>query len=525
MCRPIRSIVCGNNASKKVCLCVGVLVFLFCQNLIAQNETLKESQRAVVVFGFQPHVVGPFVNMTPYVQPLPREFFDGLTYHDIADVRGSINFPEKLSILLDRNAGDDWPSEFRFYLRFHDMDKAQRLEENLRVVRRLVATSDTKGRPVFRFRKGSGPQNVSIVRIGKASFEFIHDNYQNQRRDELGSRVLREEDHRLSGNHVGIDVAARPRFFAELIEFVKESRPEWVPLVAWFKDAELLTASLRIQQREALTIRATGRDVEAAKRLKVFIEKFIVDSKKATDQYLKRIRMSSRFTQPLVDAFDVWKPSLNGTIIELSIEKPKNLSSIVTMVGASLYHQRKNELRQQRMESLAAAVVNYNKRYNRLPFNVGRIKGQNNDLGWRVRLLPFVKEFGVFEKADLSKSHSEKPNSELSPDMPSVFGADDYVIEWVDSGVEIQSLDDISDGPSNTIMFIEYRSKNSWKKNEGVSIDQAVLSIRHWAPHEKVWVGFYDGTTRKLSHKNHKPVLEALMTPRGNEKVKLEELK
>jgi hypothetical protein len=189
-------------------------------------------------------------------------------------------------------------------------------------------------------------------------------------------------------------------------------------------------------------------------------------------------------------------------------------------------------------------------------------------LSWRVAILPYLSEKGLFDKFHLDEPWDGPHNRQLLDEMPAVyacpgnyhshpslttyraftgqgaffeppFDAKFAPIWWTDpdgtkhyqteppNGLSIASF---TDGTSNTLMVVEAKYAVPWTLPEGLSIeigpsagDDPLLGAG--APHRQGFSAlFVDGAVRVIKRTISPNVLRALITRRGDEVVDLNAL-
>ena len=102
------------------------------------------------------------------------------------------------------------------------------------------------------------------------------------------------------------------------------------------------------------------------------------------------------------------------------------------------------------------AILNYESANQRFPFDVTDLEGQNNDLSWRVRVLPYLEQSKLYEQMDLSAGPTDEANSKFADKMPKILGSGGKLSKMIRIESDVNGFGGITDGSSNTIMLIEY---------------------------------------------------------------------
>ncbi|MDR1382845.1 MAG: DUF1559 domain-containing protein [Planctomycetaceae bacterium] len=154
---------------------------------------------------------------------------------------------------------------------------------------------------------------------------------------------------------------------------------------------------------------------------------------------------------------------------------------------------------------------------------------------WRVLLLPYLGEEKLYKKIRLDEPWDSEYNRQFHNQMPSVFRCPScrhgnpnsdttYVMIFGDNtigqtdGIGV-SWSDITDGSSNTIMFIEQDTPVCWMSpdDEGSSVDWSSIKS-HGNGFNTAWC---DGSARFISQPVDEEMIQAALTINGGEDVNL----
>lgn len=193
------------------------------------------------------------------------------------------------------------------------------------------------------------------------------------------------------------------------------------------------------------------------------------------------------------------------------------------------------------MEQLGLAMHNFHSAKNRFPGYDDPAHPEYKPTSWRVQLLPYLSSNGVFEQYDRTQEWDSPMNIMLKntphqryrcPSNASVGSTDtDYLTIVGPNGVFMQkghtSLNDISDGTSNTFMIVE--SNNSgvhWMEPRDLAVkDAQIVSVNSLGQGMKshhpgvVNVTFCDGSVQSVSEGIDPQLLQDLTTRNGGEDV------
>src|SRR5947209_411515 len=131
------------------------------------------------------------------------------------------------------------------------------------------------------------------------------------------------------------------------------------------------------------------------------------------------------------------------------------------------------------------AMHNYHETYRRFP--PAAVCGLDGKplLSWRVVLLPFLEEGGLYDQFHLDEPWDSPHNIELLPKMPIIYGpyrntptkdGMTYFQAFVGPGAAFEgttglTFADFKDGTSNTFMIVEAWERVPWTKPEDLIFD------------------------------------------------------
>jgi len=155
-------------------------------------------------------------------------------------------------------------------------------------------------------------------------------------------------------------------------------------------------------------------------------------------------------------------------------------------------------------------------------------------LSWRVHLLRYYRAFDIFEKFDFYESAESETNKPLFAKTPSQYlspqqspddGQTRYARLFGPEAVPFNQkfrLNDIKDGPANTIMIVELPPAKaiSWGSTTDILFDPAKpLDGIGEIPAEGLLVVMYDGEVRVIKPEITPTDFKALVTPAGGKSV------
>lgn len=158
-------------------------------------------------------------------------------------------------------------------------------------------------------------------------------------------------------------------------------------------------------------------------------------------------------------------------------------------------------------------------------------------LSWRVRLLPYLEEENLSKRFRLDEPWDSDHNKKFIPLMPKVYAlpsdearaegktyyqavvGDDTI--WPRRPVGLW-LNRITDGTSNTVLFVEAATPVIWTKPDDVVYDAAKPLPKFGRnPALPFTVAFADGSVRSIPRTMPEPAVRAILTAAGGEVIDL----
>ncbi len=203
----------------------------------------------------------------------------------------------------------------------------------------------------------------------------------------------------------------------------------------------------------------------------------------ATLAYARRVA-GSYFSQiaPKVSGTDV---VIEANLIDSSmVGGPVAIALLLPAVQqareAARRTQDKNSLKQ-----IGLALHNYHDTFNAFPARANYDESGNSLLSWRVHLLPYLEQNELYEQFHLDEPWDSEHNLTLVQMMPEVYQSKSFndlektIFLTADGagtmmeGTEGISIEDVTDGTSNTIFVLEVNPENAviWTKPEDLPFD------------------------------------------------------
>lgn len=187
------------------------------------------------------------------------------------------------------------------------------------------------------------------------------------------------------------------------------------------------------------------------------------------------------------------------------------------------------------MKLIGLAMHNYYSTNGHLPAAAVTAPGSKFPHSWRVAVLPFVEESGLYQEYNLNEPWDSPTNLKVLAKMPAVFrhpeenpdstSASYFVVtgpETLFPGDQGSTFDQVTDGTSNTLMIVEARRPVPWTQPADVPF---VNDPKTPPPAPGGYTpggfnaGFADGSVRFIRSTIKPVVLRALLTRAGGEVV------
>jgi prepilin-type processing-associated H-X9-DG protein len=218
---------------------------------------------------------------------------------------------------------------------------------------------------------------------------------------------------------------------------------------------------------------------------------------------------------------------------------PATVAAMIALVIPALRREREAARRDQctmNLRRIAAAMHNYHSANNAFPGPAICDEKGNPLLSWRVAILPWLGEQGLYSKFKLVEPWDSPHNKALLKEMPPVylcpsrtrfeaFTTNYRVVAGPGALFEEDqdvAIADVTDGTSNTLMIIEAKEAVPWTKPESLPFDPKAAASRHGAgsPHAGGFNAcFADGAVRFLKNTIDVKVFRALVTRNGGEAI------
>jgi hypothetical protein len=258
-------------------------------------------------------------------------------------------------------------------------------------------------------------------------------------------------------------------------------------------------------------------DADSAKELhRAVTDVFTVLAKMPADS---EVRKNIPNLEAVVKTF---MPNLKDDRLTVEVDD----KTLTTVIQPALVKVRESASRIQssnNLKQLVIAMHSYHDTHGRFPAAYTTDKDGKPLLSWRVHILPYIEQEALYKEFHLDEPWDSEHNKKLIPKMPRTYlssrklpeaGLTTYLAPVGDAtvfpGKDAIKITDITDGTSNTVMFLDADDEHAviWTKPDDLKVDpkkpEAGLSTRHG---EGYLFAFADGSVRFVSTKIEKKSL------------------
>ncbi len=485
---------------------------------------LNENQKAVISFDLRMEKMmagsaAAGADIQPVSElPLEGDILDGLYVSDLKRIFGATSLPGDIAQIMQMGPDSELPMEFFFRIQFMDSAACDLLENNI-INAEGTRTKELGGKTFLQPPAGDGPDNMVGHRIDETTFEIGTVNYCLQPDRTFFSDRLKTTWKQVPDDafRLAVDLETRADLIQEALAMGKQGAPPQIgPFLDLVDNFNSLVISADLEQANLLTLVINGVDEDQAEELRSGLDSLLGMAKMAGQMQLGQISKDMPEVGTVAkNVLAALNAKREGLVVTVTIPKPEGFAQAITELQRVSQTQAKDAQRMNNFRQVALAFHNYADAYRNFPFDVAGRDGQNNDLSWRARVLPFMEENEMYDQMDMSKGPNEAPNAQFANQMPKLFGADgaNSTISWIKPPQPVDGFPSITDGASNTIMLLENPAGQPWLENNFLTVDEAVELVSGLKDGEELIAALYDGSTRKLTSGIDQDTLKNLFDP------------
>ena len=437
-------------------------------------------------------------------------------------VVGGASAPASLAEFEDMERGSELPFEFFLQLHFADEASAKQAFAEIERKSRIV---EVEGKKFFKPKSDNEPSNISAHFLNASTVEFGTDGYltkqnRNFQTDRLAAKWKAMPDTAI---RLAIDLESAEGIVKEGMALAKDELPSqagmFVDLVGLMSALQL---NVDLDAQNIVELHADARNAEDATRLTGGLNAILslakVTGGQAVKQGAQQMPEAAKVAGAMLDSLEATQEGNRASIV---ITKPEGFDDAVI---SSVKQARKAAEKMKGINNFrqyALSVHNYHDTYNAFPWNAPNGSGQSEDISWRVRVLPFLEQYVLYDQMDLEQAHDGDLNKMFAEQMPEIYGADGKsanVCRIVPDG-EVKSFAHIRDGTSNTIMLIEHPAGVPWMAPRDITADEAVELVTGLMDGQQLIIAMYDGSVRRISGDVPEETLRRLFDPDDGQKI------
>jgi hypothetical protein len=259
---------------------------------------------------------------------------------------------------------------------------------------------------------------------------------------------------------------------------------------------------------------------------------------------LKQADVDQATSTMLLALVGLLQPRVNDAQVILSLEDPQQARALVQLAASAITAMAKPMAQSQtsnKLKQFGLAFHNYESAYRTFPTYAELKKnGKPSGLSWRVHILPFIEQVGLYEQFKLDEPWDSPHNIQLLEKMPEIYkpvkmlGSADVVPPFHTTYVapigektifgqeKAVSFGQITDGTSNTILFVEVQPEHAipWTSPKEYPFDPANPVAKLRAVGGQVTVVLADGAVIPMQADKPAEYWNALFSRNGGEVVR-----
>ena len=488
----------------------------------SSGQEIAPTQQSVVVFDlrldeFMADAESMGADLNDLDESIPTsDIFEGVLPSEFKRVYGSMSLPKKFEELVGMGIGMGLPLEFYVRVEFANDDACRLMAENIEFSSKEVELNGVSFWTPEETEIGvfSRKLNDTTIEFGSEAYvvhpdrEFLTPGLEQVWRDITDGAI-----------RVAVDLETPSGFIAEAVAMGSESQdPQTQAYLGLIDNLKTASLSADLESKNLLTMIADAIDTEQAEEVKSGLDSLLMlaqmAGKMGVGQLAKQAPESGVVANKVLEALNA---SQDGTVVKIVIPKPDGFKEAIAKLIEVGGNESASVNTEDNFRQIGLSIHNYFDTYKRFPFDVADQQGMNNELSWRVRVLPFIEELELYNQMDPSAGPTAEANANFAEKMPRLFGDNGTLANVVRIKSSVKGFQDVIDGTTNTIMLLEHPKGERWLESGGLSSEQAVALVTGLQDGEELIAVFYDGSSRKLSNKIKAETLKNLFDPRdGN---------
>jgi Protein of unknown function (DUF1559) len=443
--------------------------------------------------------------------PLPPGAFGGGNVFAAKRLYGVVSFPSEMNDVLQMGPGSTPPVDLLLVGEFDSKDERSQMVND-----KMVESSEqTKfnGKSFY-----ISPESEDLLlSVEDKRFEGGTKPYLALPRQQLMSAQLKAAMAELgkAPAKLALDLTQNREFLDEAMGMLKQQGvpPMVAPYLNLVKKIDQLMLGIDPDAKEPIKLLTKSANKEDAEFVRKSFDSILGLGKMALGQAPKNDPMAGLVTAMLNGA----KIEQKEDRVSLVITKPDGFDEMLEK-SLKAAQQAAGEMREMNdMKQMLLAMHNYESTYKQIPFLHEVEDRISAKLSWRVKVLPFIEQFQLFEKFRIDEPWDSENNKAFAEDCPKIIG-DKGLSKfcWVES--KAKKFADILDGMSNTICMIQVEEGVPWTQPVDISAEDVEKLILGLPDGKTVIIGMYDGSVRRIGNTIDKELLRGLLTINGGER-------
>jgi prepilin-type processing-associated H-X9-DG protein len=326
--------------------------------------------------------------------------------------------------------------------------------------------------------------------------------------------------------------------------FGEPAKAKLEPFKPLWEDAKSIAISLDESTGLALDAVAISETEDGAKRVADAFDAILTLSKPAVEGLHADLAAKDEtkapaklFEQGIIPLLENTKINRDGKTVRVRGAAKFDVKLAVDSIALGIKSSRDAAKRAQstnNLKQIMLAMHNYHSTYDTFPPPAIKSKEGKPLLSWRVAILPYIEQQGLYEQFHLDEPWDSEHNKALIDKIPAVYRAPNaktkatsscyYAFTGPDAIFKVDGtkLQEITDGTSNTIAVVEADRDIPWTKPEDIPYDaEKDLPKLGGITEGGFNAGFADGSVRFLKKDIEEQTLRALITRAGGEVVQI----